>query len=204
MIPFDRQPLRRRPPPRGDVFSPPSPTALLPLPTTTAPAVCPDPGRVEVLAVSCDSRPHFDRHLVVPADRTQTMRFRLRSSWAVRVRTKKGPNQSSVNGTSKTRSFRLQLTLFGAFYRPDDDVCVCVIGTQSIRTGVGCGGLVFAPNVCVWAQSFFPPEGARQQHDLTAGRPLFTGQNTRARGQRESPSGTSSTARPFFTLASTE
>uniref|UniRef100_A0A8D8JBB5 (northern house mosquito) hypothetical protein n=1 Tax=Culex pipiens TaxID=7175 RepID=A0A8D8JBB5_CULPI len=91
MIPFDRQPLRRRPPPRGDVFSPPSPTALLPLPTTTAPAVCPDPGRVEVLAVSCDSRPHFDRHLVVPADRTQTMRFRLRSSWAVRVRTKKAP-----------------------------------------------------------------------------------------------------------------
>lgn len=72
-------------------FSPPSPTALLPLPTTTAPAVCPDPGRVEVLAVSCDSRPHFDRHLVVPADRTQTMRFRLRSSWAVRVRTKKAP-----------------------------------------------------------------------------------------------------------------
>lgn len=91
MIPFDRQPLRRRPPPRGDVFSPPSPTALLPLPTTTAPAVCPDPSRVEVLAVSCDSRPHFDRHLVVPADRTQTMRFRLRSSWAVRVRTKKAP-----------------------------------------------------------------------------------------------------------------
>lgn len=130
MIPFDRQPLRRRPPPRGDVFSPPSPTALLPLPTTTAPAVCPDPGRVEVLAVSCDSRPHFDRHLVVPADRTQTMRFRLRSSWAVRVRTKKALIKAALMAHPKRDLFASNSPCSGPSTVPTM-MCVCALSERS-------------------------------------------------------------------------